>query len=56
MLALLGGSGENATAYDFRIVFIVEAVITGCAFFAYRRLTPQDGIHVSGHRPMASGE
>jgi MFS family permease len=51
MLALLGGSGESATADDFRIVFIIEAVITGCALFAYRRLTPQDGIHVSGHRP-----
>jgi EmrB/QacA subfamily drug resistance transporter len=56
MLALLGGSGENATVNDFRIVFIVEAMITGCAFFAYRRLTPQDGTHVSGHRPMVSGE
>jgi MFS family permease len=48
MLSLLAGGG-HATTNDFRILFVLEGVITLCALFAYLRLTPQDGAHVSGH-------
>jgi len=40
----------------FRILFVIEGVITLCALFAYLRLTPQDGAHVSGHRSPVSVE
>jgi hypothetical protein len=49
ILSLLTTYGDHPTANDFRIVFIIEAVITLCAMLAYRRLTPQDGATVSGH-------
>jgi EmrB/QacA subfamily drug resistance transporter len=47
-LSLLAGGG-HASISDFRIMFVIEGVITLCALFAYLRLTPQDGAHVSGH-------
>ncbi len=56
MLALLAGTGDHATANDFRIVFLAESAITLCAIFAYMRLTPQDGAHVSGHGAMTVSE
>lgn len=56
MLSLLAGSGEHATASDFRTVFLAEAVVTLCALLAYLRLTPRDGAHVSGHGPATTGE
>ncbi len=49
MLSLLAGGG-HATTNDFRIMFVIEGVITLCALLAYLKLTPQDGAHVSGHR------
>ncbi|TIQ34807.1 MAG: MFS transporter [Mesorhizobium sp.] len=48
LLSLLAGDGQ-ANVDDYRILFIVEALITFCALLAYLRLTPQDGAHVSGH-------
>lgn len=48
LLSLLAGGG-HASIDDFRILFVVEGLITLCALFAYFRLTPQDGAHVSGH-------
>jgi MFS family permease len=54
-LSLLAGGGQ-AISNDFRIMFIVEGVITLCALFAYLRLTPQDGAHVSGHGSPVNAE
>ncbi|OBQ80148.1 MFS transporter [Mesorhizobium sp. WSM3873] len=48
MLSLLAGGGQ-ASVNDYRLLFIVEGLITLCALLAYFRLTPQDGAHVSGH-------
>ncbi|PBC03867.1 MFS transporter [Mesorhizobium sp. WSM3860] len=48
MLSLLAGGGQ-ASVNDYRILFVVEGLITLCALLAYFRLTPQDGAHVSGH-------
>lgn len=48
LLSLLAGGGQ-ASVNDYRILFIVEGLITLCALLAYLRLTPQDGAHVSGH-------
>ncbi|TPK21048.1 multidrug efflux MFS transporter, partial [Mesorhizobium sp. B2-5-9] len=48
MLSFLAGGGP-AVASDFRILFVIEGVITLCALSAYLKLTPQDGAHVSGH-------
>ncbi|RWF64913.1 MFS transporter [Mesorhizobium sp.] len=48
LLSLLAGGGQ-ASVNDFRILFVMEGLITLCALFAYLRLTPQDGAHVSGH-------
>lgn len=48
LLSFLAGGGPAVTN-DFRILFVVEGVITLCALFAYLRLTPQDGAHISGH-------
>ncbi|WP_296746442.1 MFS transporter, partial [Mesorhizobium sp.] len=48
LLSLLAGGGK-ASINDYRILFVVEGLITLCALSAYLRLTPQDGAHVSGH-------
>ncbi len=48
LLSLLAGGGQ-ASVTDYRILFVVEGLITLCALSAYLRLTPQDGAHVSGH-------
>jgi len=48
LLSLLAGGGQ-ASVNDYRILFVVEGLITLCALSAYLRLTPQDGAHVSGH-------
>ncbi|WP_296736627.1 MFS transporter [Mesorhizobium sp.] len=48
LLSLLAGGGK-ASVNDYRILFVVEGLITLCALFAYLRLTPRDGAHVSGH-------
>jgi EmrB/QacA subfamily drug resistance transporter len=56
ILSLLTTYGEQPTSNDFRIVFIIEALITLCALLAYRRLTPQDGATVSGHLHDVQGD
>jgi EmrB/QacA subfamily drug resistance transporter len=48
VLSFLAGGGPGA-AGDFRILFLIEGVITLSALLAYLKLTPQDGAHVSGH-------
>ncbi|MBZ9812755.1 MFS transporter [Mesorhizobium sp. CA7] len=48
LLALLAGGGK-AGINDYRILFVIEGLITLCALSAYLRLTPQDGARVSGH-------
>lgn len=48
LLSLLAGGGP-ASVNDFRILFVIEGLITLCALSAYLRLTAQDGAHVSGH-------
>lgn len=48
LLSLLAGGGQ-ASVNDYRILFVIEGLITLCALLAYLRLTPQDGAHVSGH-------
>ncbi|UCI23278.1 MFS transporter [Mesorhizobium sp. B2-8-5] len=48
LLSLLAGGGK-ASVNDYRILFVIEGLITLCALSAYLRLTPQDGAHVSGH-------
>jgi MFS family permease len=48
VLSFLAGGGP-AVAGDFRILFMIEGLITLSALLAYLKLTPQDGAHVSGH-------
>ncbi|TIV32033.1 MAG: multidrug efflux MFS transporter, partial [Mesorhizobium sp.] len=48
LLSLLAGGGK-ASVDDYRILFVIEGLITLCALSAYLRLTPRDGAHVSGH-------
>jgi len=48
LLSLLAGGGK-ASVNDYRILFVIEGLITLCALSAYLRLTPRDGAHVSGH-------
>ncbi|AZO12375.1 MULTISPECIES: MFS transporter [unclassified Mesorhizobium] len=55
LLSLLAGSG-HASVNDFRILFVIEGLITLCALSAYLRLTPQDGAHVSGHAAHINAE
>lgn len=55
LLSLLAG-GDQASVNDYRILFIVEGLITLCALLAYLRLTPRDGAHVSGHDAHMSTE
>jgi EmrB/QacA subfamily drug resistance transporter len=56
MVSLLAGSADRATANDFRIVFIVEGLITLCGLFAYRGLKPDDGTNLSGHKNLIATE
>jgi EmrB/QacA subfamily drug resistance transporter len=50
LLSLMASADGSSSANDFRIVFLVEALITFCALFAYRRLAADDGAAVSGYR------
>ncbi|TIU32609.1 MAG: MFS transporter, partial [Mesorhizobium sp.] len=54
-LSFLAGGGA-AVANDFRILFVIEGIITLCALLAYLKLTPQDGAHVSGHGAQMNTE
>ncbi|MGN6582446.1 MAG: MFS transporter [Rhizobiaceae bacterium] len=53
LLSFFAGPAAHAHAADFRIVFIIEGLLTLCALLAYRRLTREDGINVSGHKLAA---
>ncbi|MEI9401368.1 MFS transporter [Mesorhizobium argentiipisi] len=55
LLSLLAGGGK-ASVNDYRILFVIEGLITLCALSAYLRLTPQDGAHVSGHGAHMSSD
>jgi len=50
LLSLLSRQERHASVGDFRIVFVVEGVVTLAALFGYLSLKPGDGINVSGHR------
>ncbi|HWT98789.1 MAG TPA: hypothetical protein VN229_14275, partial [Terriglobales bacterium] len=50
LLSLMASADGTSSANDFRVVFIVEALITLCAVLAYRRLAVDDGASVSGYR------
>jgi hypothetical protein len=56
ILSLLAKYHGHASAGDFRIAFMIEALITLCALLAYRRLTPEDGTNVSGHMAELQNE
>jgi EmrB/QacA subfamily drug resistance transporter len=49
LLAFVAAPAAHADANDFRIVFLIEGLITMSAIFAYSRLKPTDGSHVSGN-------
>jgi hypothetical protein len=50
LLSLLASRDGTSSVTDFRVTFIVEALITLCALLAYRRLAIDDGASVSGYR------
>lgn len=54
VLSLLAGGGP-AQADDFRVLFVLEGLVTLAALLAYLRLTPQDGAYVSGNE-VRTGE
>ena len=49
LLAMVAGS-ERVTTDDFRIVFLLVALIPLLSVFGFLRLGPDDGAEVSGHR------
>ncbi len=49
LLAALSGLGP-ITVGDFKIVFIVIALLMASSAIGFRRLTPEDGWQVSGYR------
>jgi EmrB/QacA subfamily drug resistance transporter len=49
LLAIVAGS-ERVTTGDFRIVFLLVALIPLLSAFGFLRLGPDDGAEVSGHR------
>ena len=55
LLSVLAGKGP-AEADDFRILFVIEGLVTFAALFAYLHLTPQDGTNVSGNEVRGMGE
>jgi EmrB/QacA subfamily drug resistance transporter len=50
LLSLLSRHEAHASMSDFRIVFVIEGVVTLMALFGYMSLRPEDGIRVSGYR------
>jgi MFS family permease len=53
LLAFVAAPATHANADDFRIVFLIEGLITISAIVAYSRLKPADGSHVSGNMAPA---
>jgi hypothetical protein len=49
LLAMVAGS-ERVTTEDFRIVFLLVALIPLVSAFGFLRLGPADGAEVSGHQ------
>ena len=49
LLSLFAGPATEAHVNDFRIVFVIEGLMTLMALLGYRRLTREDGTNVSGH-------
>jgi hypothetical protein len=52
LLAFLAGTGA-ISLMDFKIVFIVIALIMASSAIGFRRLKPEDGWQVSGYRSAA---
>jgi EmrB/QacA subfamily drug resistance transporter len=50
LLSLLASGDGTSSVGDFRLVFVLEAVVILCAFLGYRRLAANDGAAVSGYR------
>jgi EmrB/QacA subfamily drug resistance transporter len=50
LLSLMASSDGTSSVGDFRVVLVLEALITLCALLAYRRLAADDGASVSGYR------
>lgn len=48
LLSLLASSDGTSSIGDFRIAFLVEALLTLCAVLAYRKLGAADGQSISG--------
>jgi hypothetical protein len=51
LLAMVAGS-EHVTTGDFRIVFLLIALIPILSVWGFLRLTEDDGAEVSGHRSL----
>jgi len=49
LLAALSGLGPITEA-DFKIVFLVIALLMACSAIGFRRLKPEDGWQVSNYR------
>jgi EmrB/QacA subfamily drug resistance transporter len=54
LLALVAGSSPVA-AGEFRIVFVLVALIPLASALGFLRLAPEDAVHVSGHRHPRGG-
>jgi len=52
LLAMVAGS-ERVTTDDFRVVFLLLALIPLFSAFGFLRLSPDDGAEVSGHKAAA---
>jgi hypothetical protein len=50
LLSLMASPDGTSSVGDFRVVLVLEALITLCAVLAYRRLSADDGASVSGYR------
>jgi EmrB/QacA subfamily drug resistance transporter len=53
-LSMLSAGTDHADAGDFRILFVIEGIVTLCALIAYLKLSPRDGAHVSGNVAMTN--
>jgi EmrB/QacA subfamily drug resistance transporter len=56
LLSLLAAPDGTSSVTDFRILFVVEGMVTLAALIAYRRLATDDGASVSGYRPDVAGD
>jgi EmrB/QacA subfamily drug resistance transporter len=56
LLSLMASPDGTSSVGDFRVVLVLEALITLCAVLAYRRLSADDGASVSGYRATVETE